>query len=424
MSNDAVRVSSVGKRYQIGGAREAYPTLRDTLVSVVTGPIARLRHPGSYSHHIDWFWALRDVSFEMKTGEVLGIIGRNGAGKSTLLKVLSRITEPTEGRVELWGRVGSLLEVGTGFHPELTGRDNVWLNGAILGMRRAEIQRRFDEIVEFAGISRFLDTPVKRYSSGMYVRLAFAVAAHLDPDILVVDEVLSVGDAEFQKKCLAKMGETSRSGRTVLFVSHNMAAVRSLCSRAIVLEEGKQTFDGSPMQAVAHYLRGQSANRAQRVWDDVRRAPGGDGVACRSVAVRDAHGEVTADIDVQEPFSLEVDFEIHEDGQRAGLTLVMFNDQGTMLFSTLNNRDPDWHGRALARGTYRSICRIPDNLLNGGDHSVSVLVWTDGYRVLAREDDVVHFHVHDTGGARGDYMGGMEGALRPALQWQTEKLIR
>jgi lipopolysaccharide transport system ATP-binding protein len=420
MSQYAVRVTGVGKRYQIGGSRESYRTLRDTLVSAAVGPFARLRNPGAYTAHIDTFWALRDVTFDMRSGEVLGIIGRNGAGKSTFLKVLSRITEPTEGRIELWGKVGALLEVGSGFHPELTGRDNIWLNGAILGMRRAQIQRRFDAIVEFAEITRFLDTPVKRYSSGMYVRLAFAVAAHLDPDILVVDEVLAVGDAEFQRKCLKKMGEASRGGRTVLFVSHNMAAVRALCSRAIVLEEGALTFDGTPMEAVSHYLGGSRTNTAQRVWDDPRRAPGGAEARCRGVAVRNAGGQITTNIDVQEPFTVDVDFEIMGDGEKAGVTLLLFNDQGTILFSSINNRDLDWHGRALSKGTYRSTCRVPRDLLNGGDHSVSVLLWTDGYRVLAREDEVVRFHVHDSGGARGDYMGGMEGAVRPALEWQTE----
>ena len=239
MSDIAVRTIGLGKMYRIGGERQKFRTLRDTLVQTAKRPIERIRHPGAATHVSHILWALKDVDLEVRHGEAIGIIGRNGAGKSTLLKVLSRITEPTEGRVEISGRVGSLLEVGTGFHPELTGRENIQLNGAILGMSRAEIKRKFDEIVEFAEISRFLDTPVKRYSSGMYVRLAFAVAAYLDPEILIVDEVLSVGDAAFQKKCLGKMEDVAGGGRTVLFVSHNMSAVRALCSHCVRLSAGR-----------------------------------------------------------------------------------------------------------------------------------------------------------------------------------------
>ena len=233
MSDLALRTIGLGKMYHIGAERQAYGTLRDTLAQAVRRPIERIRNPGAATHSSDDLWALRDVDLQVRHGETLGVIGRNGAGNTTLLKLLSHITEPTEGRVEIRGRVGSLLEVGTGFHPELTGRENIQLNGAILGMTRAEIKSKFDEIVEFSEISRFLETPVKRYSTGMYVRLAFAVAAHLEPEILIVDEVLSVGDAGFQKKCLGKMEDVAGRGRTVLFVSHNMAAVRSLCRTAV-----------------------------------------------------------------------------------------------------------------------------------------------------------------------------------------------
>src|SRR5450759_575758 len=245
MSDIALRTVGLGKMYRIGGEREKYRTLRDTLVQAAKRPIERIRHPGAATHASEDLWALKDVDLEVRHGEALGVIGRNGAGKSTLLKVLSRITEPTEGRVEMRGRVASLLEVGTGFHPELTGRENIQLNGAILGMSRAEIRRKFDEIVAFAEVERFLDTPVKRYSSGMYVRLAFAVAAHLDPEILILDEVLAVGDAQFQKKCLGKMDEVSRNeGRTVLFVSHNLSAVKALCTSSIILHKGKKILQG------------------------------------------------------------------------------------------------------------------------------------------------------------------------------------
>ncbi len=259
MSEIAVRVEGLGKEYRLGGPRERYSTLRDQLSKLASGPLKAVFGRGERSEQNPPFWALKDVSFDVPRGEVVGIIGRNGAGKSTLLKILSRITEPTEGEVDISGRVGSLLEVGTGFHPELTGRENVYLNGAILGMRRAEIARKFDEIVAFAEVEKFIDTPVKHYSSGMYMRLAFAVAAHLEPEILIVDEVLAVGDAEFQKKCLGKMGEVAKGGRTVLFVSHNMHAIKSLCTQGILLETGQVSFDGSAPACVSHYLDRSSA---------------------------------------------------------------------------------------------------------------------------------------------------------------------
>lgn len=254
MTDIAIRCENLGKRYRIG-QRESYKALRDVLTDAASAPFRRLRKSRNSQSEIDnsEFWALKDVSFDVRHGEVVGIIGRNGAGKSTLLKILSRITKPTEGKVEIHGRVGSLLEVGTGFHPELTGRENIFLNGTILGMKKREIERKFDEIVAFAEIEKFLDTPVKRYSSGMYVRLAFAVAAHLEPEILVVDEVLAVGDASFQKKCLGKMGEIAKQGRTVMFVSHNMGAVSHLCSSGVVLDEGENIFAGGAAESINFY---------------------------------------------------------------------------------------------------------------------------------------------------------------------------
>src|SRR5213594_2785977 len=252
----AIRCQGLGKQYRLG-PRQRYRALRDTLPALALAPFRGLRSAMGFGRPTAQgatLWALRDVSFEVSAGEILGIIGPNGAGKSTLLKILSRITEPTEGRIEIRGRIGSLLEVGTGFHPELTGRENIYLSGALLGMRKAEIDRKFDEIIAFAEVEKFLETTVKHYSSGMYVRLAFAVAAHLEPEILVVDEVLAVGDAAFQKKCLGKMSAVSRGGRTVLFVSHNMAAVENLCQRGIVLERGRAVFDGTSKDAVHHYL--------------------------------------------------------------------------------------------------------------------------------------------------------------------------
>ncbi len=262
MSDYAIKVTGLGKQFKItsaGGGRFGYRSLRDTITDSVTWPARKVsqlinRSSRNTSSNTELFWALKDVSFEVRHGEVLGMIGRNGAGKSTLLKLLTRISEPSAGEIRLRGRVGSLLEVGTGFHPELTGRENVYLNGAILGMHRHEIDSKFDEIVDFAGVERFIETPVKRYSSGMYLRLAFAVAAHLEPEILLVDEVLAVGDAAFQKKCIGKMGDVARSGRTVLFVSHDMAAVESLCTRCILLHQGKLLANGEPKATIANYL--------------------------------------------------------------------------------------------------------------------------------------------------------------------------
>jgi lipopolysaccharide transport system ATP-binding protein len=275
-----IRVENLGKCYRIHHkTQERYTALRDVIARKAGRAFAKLKfgkteklnslpdsQPFSVSASSEDFWALKDINFEIQPGEVVGIIGRNGAGKSTLLKILSRITEPTKGRITLNGRVASLLEVGTGFHPELTGRENIFLNGAILGMSRKEIQSKFDEIVDFAGVEKFLDTPVKRYSSGMYVRLAFAVAAHLEPEILIIDEVLAVGDAEFQKKCLGKMGEVAKGGRTVLFVSHNMAAIQSLCQRGILIDQGQVTFSGSPDEAIQLYMDRMAAHTGDHLW--------------------------------------------------------------------------------------------------------------------------------------------------------------
>jgi lipopolysaccharide transport system ATP-binding protein len=278
MSDTVIKVENLSKQYRIGSAVDRHQTFREALTDTFTYPFRRLKHAFNKGNaasdgNPEYIWALKDVSFEVKQGEVVGIIGRNGAGKSTLLKVLSRITEPTEGRATLRGRVGSLLEVGTGFHSELTGEENIYLSGTILGMKSNEISRKFDEIVAFAEVEKYLDTPVKRYSSGMYVRLAFAVAAHLEPEILVVDEVLAVGDAEFQKKCLGKMGDVATAGRTVLFVSHNMAAVQSLCRTAFQLESGRIVRTGDSKKVVSEYLSGSGGNTSVMVWPD-ESAPG------------------------------------------------------------------------------------------------------------------------------------------------------
>jgi lipopolysaccharide transport system ATP-binding protein len=293
-SEPVIAIEGLSKRYRIGGERDSYPTLREAFSRAVSAPVSRLRR-GVARPRTSELWALKDLSMEIAGGEVVGFIGRNGAGKSTLLKILSRITDPTEGRAELRGRIGSLLEVGTGFHPELTGRENIGLNGAILGMSRAEIRKRFDAIVDFSEISAFLDTPVKRYSTGMYVRLAFAVAAHLEPEILIVDEVLAVGDAAFQQKCLSKMGEVAGEGRTVLFVSHNMAVIQALCRRAVFLDHGKAVADGSVDQVVGTYLRSLERSASQDLLEREDRDPRGwEQVLLREVEVMSLDGRVPA----------------------------------------------------------------------------------------------------------------------------------
>ena len=370
-------------------------------------------------------WALKDVSFEVKQGEVLGIIGRNGAGKSTLLKILTRITEPTSGRALMYGRVASLLEVGTGFHPELTGRDNIYLSGAIRGMKKAEIDRKFDEIVAFSEVDRYLDTPVKRYSSGMYVRLAFAVAAHLEPEILLVDEVLAVGDAQFQRKCLGKMGDVARGGRTVLFVSHNMTAVQSLCGEAIWLEHGAVARRGPSSQVVAEYLLSSvGSGQANQAWDDPETAPGNDIVRLRRIGVdldrRSSPGFIT----MESPFRIEVDYLNQVQDACLHVTLHIISEQGVIAFATGNALDPAWHGRSLARGFYRSTCHIPGNLLNSGRYRVLLLVVKDLGRIVYRHDDALTFDVVDMTERQGGWLGREPGVLKPRLKWTTECLDR
>src|SRR5687767_7249561 len=292
-----IRIEGLSKLYYLGGSGAAYSTLRETVMEVARKPLSYLR--GNSNAEI--LWALKDVSFEVAPGDVVGIIGRNGAGKSTLLKVLSRIVEPTTGRVELYGRVASLLEVGTGFHPELSGRENIYLNGSILGMTRREIETKFDEIVAFAEVEKFIDTPVKHYSSGMYLRLAFAVAAHLEPEILLVDEVLAVGDASFQRKCLNKMQEVGQQGRTVCFVSHNMPAITRLCPRTILLNEGGVMRDGPSSQVVSSYLQSGAGTTAAREWEDLSTAPGNHVARLRAVRVHTEDGKLADAVDIRHP---------------------------------------------------------------------------------------------------------------------------
>jgi lipopolysaccharide transport system ATP-binding protein len=353
---------------------------------------------------------------------VLGIIGRNGAGKSTLLKILSKITPPTCGQATIRGRVASLLEVGTGFHQELTGRENVYLNGTILGMRKNEVDRKFDEIVEFSGVERFLDTPVKRYSSGMRVRLAFAVAAQLEPEILIIDEVLAVGDAAFQKKCLNKMESVSSQGRTVLFVSHNMQAIARLCPRAILLDGGHLVQDGRASQVVSAYMHSESGTTALREWADLQNAPGDEVVRLRAVRVRDESGHVSETIDIRHRFAIEMEYDVLESGHLLMPNFNIFNSEGVHVFTTLD-QDPRWRKVPRPEGRYVSTVWIDENLMAEGTFFVCAALMTpQPYIPHFYQRDVVTFHVVDSlesGSARGDWPGEIEGVMRPLLRWET-----
>lgn len=416
-----VRVENVSKRYRIGALHPAYATFRELVGEALTAPLRRLR--GANGNRYETLWALRDVGFEVRRGELVGIIGHNGAGKSTLLKILSRITRPSTGEVEIYGRVGSLLEVGTGFHPDLTGRENIFLNGAILGMRKAEIENKFDEIVAFSELEKFVETPVKFYSSGMYVRLAFSVAAHLEPEILIMDEVLAVGDAAFQQKCLDKMHEIRGQGRTIFFVSHNLPAVTRLCRRAVLLEEGRVAAEGAPQEVVNRYLRSSWKAGAQREWSEASDAPGDSVVRLRRVRVCDERGETTAVTDVRRPFSIEVTYDVLEAGHTLTPVVKLFNDEGTEVFST-HDTGAEWRRRARPRGRFVSAVRVPGNLLAEGSliAHVSIMSHFPSTILHARAKNAVAFQVVDEIGgasARGDYIGPMPGVVRPLLEWTT-----
>ena len=414
-----IKATTIAKQYQLGPKNIKYNTLRDTLADVVRAPLKRFRSNNANGT----IMALRDVSFEVASGEVVGIIGRNGAGKSTLLKVLSRITQPTSGRIDLYGRVASLLEVGTGFHPELSGRENIYLNGAIMGMTRAEIRSKFDEMVAFSEVENFIDTPVKHFSSGMYLRLAFAVAAHLDPDILLVDEVLAVGDARFQRKCLDKMEDVRQAGRTVIFVSHNMPAVTRLCPRTILLEDGAISFDGPSHEAVGMYLGSSMRTNAAREWTNVENAPGNDIVRLRAIRVRTEDGEICESVDIRSRVGVEMEFDVLEPGHVLVPNYHFVNQEGVLVFIA-NDHDEQWRRKPRPVGRYSSTAWIPGNLLAEGAMIVGAAVSSmEPLKIHFFERDVVAFQVIDTmdgDSARGDYAGIMPGIVRPMLNWTSQ----
>ena len=417
----AVVAEGISKRYRIGEYRAGYETLRDTLAHATR----RALHLEHVDHSGEELWALKDVSFTIDEGEVVGFIGRNGSGKSTLLKVLTRITPPTEGTARIRGRVGSILEVGTGFHPELTGRENTYLNGAILGMKRREIQRKFDEIVTFSGIEKFIDTPVKRYSSGMYVRLAFAVAAHLDPDVLIIDEVLAVGDYEFQQRCMGRIEDISTSGRTVIFVSHDMSAITRLCTRAFWLEGGHLIQAGPSEDVVSAYLQGASGSGSAIAFA-AEQAPGTEAVRLLGARVVDENGDSLSTADVREAVGIEVQFAVLDEHEPVFPKIKLTNDRGEVVFNAFDT-SPRWHSTPRA-GTYRCTAWIPPNLLNEGVIAVDVSVASlaGGGAGLANHVNVpaiVTFQAVDPGlgdSAKGLHTGQVKGGVRPLLDWTTE----
>ncbi len=426
----AISVKNLGKQYRIGAAQGKfrYNMFRDVIVDTIMIPariFQALRGTGLRgTSETSTIWALKDVSFDLEEGKVLGIVGRNGAGKSTLLKILSRVTEPTKGTVTVRGRVGSLLEVGTGFHPELTGRENIYMNGAILGMKRAEIDSKFDEIVDFSEVSQFIDTPVKRYSSGMYLRLAFAVAAHLEPEILVVDEVLAVGDAEFQKKCLGKMGDVAQQGRTVLFVSHNMSAILRLTQEAIVLKKGQLIKRAPTQEAVDFYLASGQAEMGERLWDAEDIPATAAPFKPIALRLKDKTGRVVDTVRSTEPVTLEWEYQLDAPltGLRVGVYLSSM--RGEYVFTSFDTDDAKQFEQFGARkaGRYISRCTIPADVLNEGRYSLGVNASSFGVKRYFMDENAFSFNVDISGAPGTQWPELRQGMIRPRLSWDITKV--
>lgn len=407
-----IKVENLSKLYYLGGKQS--DSLRDAVVGFLKNPKRNAKQE---------LWALRDINFSVASGETLGIIGHNGAGKSTLLKILSRITKPSSGSAEIRGRVGSLLEVGTGFHNELSGRENIYLNGAILGMKRAEIAKKFDEIVAFSEIEKFLDTPVKHYSSGMYMRLAFAVAAHLEPEVLIVDEVLAVGDLAFQKKCLNKMRDVSQSGRTIIFVSHDFSAITRICSRAVALDRGRVVLEGTAAQVVRDYLSSDLGVFAEREFNESSNAAASEIVRLKRVRVVGEDGKTSGSHDIRRRIGIEATYEVAQSGQILTPNVQIFNQDRVHLF-TVQDVGAEWRRREKEKGEYTSTVWIPPNFMAEGSFFVNfaVVTYLPAMRVHFNAVEVVGFDVVDTienDTARGDFVGKMDGVIRPILDWET-----
>lgn len=429
MSNTVISIENLSKSYQLGtiGTGTFYGDVKRWWAKLrgKPDPYQKIGEKDHKNREGETVWALRDVNFTVERGEAIGVIGRNGAGKSTLLKILSRVTAPTSGVVKAKGRVASLLEVGTGFHSELTGRENIFLNGAIMGMTRAEVQRKFDEIVDFSGVEKFIDTPVKRYSSGMYVRLAFAVAAHLEPEILVVDEVLAVGDAEFQKKCLGKMSEVTGGGRTVLFVSHNMTAVSALCDRALLLDRGRAVAQGEVETILATYFQMALQIKPEVHWTD--NAPTNGIVRFTRIRAHDSQNETKSAFDIRHPIGIELEYEVLKPDIWFTPSVILKDMNNVVIFNSPADAHPNWENEKRNTGLYRSTCWIPGNLLVEGTYSVRVVFW--GFSRLSQKgiamDDVISLNIFDSlegDSVRGKITGVFSGVVRPKLEWEFEHI--
>lgn len=422
MSDTVIRVENLGKKYIIGHQKqERYTALRDVIANGAKSLGRQLLTPFTKSipdPAVEEFWALKDVSFEVKQGDRIGIIGRNGAGKSTLLKILSRITEPTTGRITIKGRVASLLEVGTGFHPELTGRENIYLNGAILGMSRAEIKRKFDEIVAFAEVEKFLDTPVKRYSSGMYVRLAFAVAAHLEPEILVVDEVLAVGDAQFQKKCLGKMGDVAKEGRTVLFVSHNMGAITNLCESSIFLDSGQIIFTGSASEVVSKYLDYVTERGGGEVFLEKTSSP----AYFTKIAILDSNDDPTETVDLTSGFKIYLEYDVLQPITGLEVSFSLFDKHDSFIFYSGISKSPNFINPDHQPGHYVAEVNVPKNFIAPGLYTITISLEQPNIYLFDIRENVIGFSVIDSGSKEYLYSGQDIGAVLVDFEWQVELL--
>ncbi|RZJ57824.1 MAG: ATP-binding cassette domain-containing protein [Hymenobacter sp.] len=434
MSNIAIKVEDLGKQYRLGEVGTG--TIGHDLnrwwarMRGKEDPFAKIGdvNDRTIKGDSDYVWALRNVNFEVKAGEVLGVIGRNGAGKSTLLKLLSKVTAPTTGKIKLQGRIASLLEVGTGFHPDLTGRENVYLNGAILGMSKGEINRKFDEIVDFSGVERYIDTPVKRYSSGMYVRLAFAVSAFLEPEILIVDEVLAVGDSEFQKKCLGRMKDVNaKDGRTILFVSHNMAAVSTLCTASVLMQNGTVLDQGDTKSIIDRYISIGKSAEGEVIGEDIKTLANNANLRFKRIALVGKSGPSNS-FGLNEDIVCQIDYEVVNEATTVVPSIHLLNNYGDCILATFNadsaNLGSDrYYDKVLSKGVYRTQCTIPSHFLNDAQYSISAfLAPSVSFQNMTSTEEVISFEVHETGAMRQEHTGTWIGQIRPQLEWRTTQV--
>ena len=423
-----IQISNVSKMYRLG--QIGATTLSDDLKRIwyqfrgKENPFLKLGEENNRLEVKDkYVWALNNINFDVNKGEIVGIIGKNGAGKSTLLKLLSKVTRPTTGKIISRGKIASLLEVGTGFHQELSGRENIYLNGAILGMTKTEINGKINEIIEFSGCQRYIDTPVKRYSSGMFVRLAFAVAAHLEPDILIVDEVLAVGDAEFQKKAIGKMQNISnQGGRTVLFVSHNMTSIKALCNRAILLENGKIIKDGNPTEVINHYLNYNSNISYSVEWDKTNKPSSKQNIELSKLWISNRNQQPINCLNVDDDFLVNIDYYVNENNSKIGLNVVLHDSNQNIISSSINNHEKNFYHQKHSKGFYRSWCLIPGKLFNSGMYYISLFIFGENFSDGKLLEYLLKIEIEDGIIVRGDYHGEYLGILRPFFKWETKIL--